>query len=67
MDMYHGTQLSRKACSSKPGKGFVHDRDGTNLFLGEFVGPLKIVYFDFSGICGRLKYFRLGIPGIDSG
>jgi hypothetical protein len=65
--MNHGAQICGKAGRGKAGKGFVHNRNRTNLFLGEFVGPLEVVDFDLAGICRRTKILRLRVSGIDSG
>jgi hypothetical protein len=67
MDVNHGTELGGKACGGEACEGLVHDGDGTDLFLGEFVRPLKVVDFDLAGIGGGFEDLRLGISGIDCG
>jgi hypothetical protein len=45
----------------------VHNRNRTDLFFGEFVGPLEVIYLDLPGIRRRPKILRLCVPGIDGG
>jgi hypothetical protein len=67
MNVDHAPQQGGKARGGKPGKGFVHDLYGTDLFLGKFVGPLKIVDLDLPGIRGGGKISGLRISGVDGG
>jgi hypothetical protein len=42
----------------------MHNRNRPDLFLGEFVGPLKIVYFDLTGIRSGSEIFRFRITRV---
>jgi hypothetical protein len=67
MDMDHGTEVRGKAGGGKTGKGFVHDRNRADLFLGEFVGPLEVVDLYLAGIRRRSEILRLRISGVYRG
>jgi hypothetical protein len=67
MDMNKAAEICRKTRGGKTGKGFMHDGNRTNLFLGKLVGPFEVVDLYLAGIGGGTEILRFRIPRIDSG
>jgi hypothetical protein len=65
VDMDESAHRCREAGRRETREGFVHYLDGPDLLLGEFVGPLEVVYLYLSGVGGRLDRLELGLASVD--
>jgi hypothetical protein len=67
MDVDHAAQQGGKTGGGKPGEGFVHNLDGTDLFLREFVGPLEVIDLNLAGVRGGSKIPGFRVSGVNRG
>jgi hypothetical protein len=65
VDRYDRPKLRAQTGSRQSREGLVHDGDGSDLFLGELVGPLEVIDLDLALISGPTDFLGLDISGRD--